>query len=170
MKMDFQKRNMAIVYIIIWLLSFTFYNIILSYSAAPAEKSRVESEGISTQIAKVIKNVLETQKSNERELERKVHHVVRKLAHMSNFFIFSFINAILFFVASEGSFWKTLFAILFIGFLGGALDEWFQLSVEGRAGRFSDVIIDFCGTCGAVLFFYLLMRHRFAYKDEKVIV
>ena len=90
--------------------------------------------------------------------------VVRKLAHYTEF---SVIGAML--TCCAYSFdrikpYRFLIQILFVGLLTAVTDETIQLFVEGRAGMFADVWIDFSGvltgTAVMLLFFTIYKRAR----------
>lgn len=73
-----------------------------------------------------------------------IFYVIRKMAHM---FVFCVLQIITFniFRAFKNSFIKSsLLSVLFV-FTYACLDEFHQLFVDGRAGLFSDVIIDTIG-------------------------
>lgn len=79
--------------------------------------------------------------------------VVRKSAHFSEYFIFF----LLFYNAYRFSFTKkrALFLSLLSVFLYACTDEFHQLFVPGREGRFRDVLIDTSGGAIAMLFCYI---------------
>lgn len=167
-----RKNTMMIVYAILWCLSFVYYNIIISYSAAPASSSAGQSRIIAIKVSEAIDTIFDTSADEEYWRVYRyncIHSMIRKLAHMTNFFIFSFINMMLFFLVNRGSANRIVVVSLIIGFFGGAIDEFTQLFVKGRSGQLVDVVVDMSGVCVACMFFLLLMRHNIVFGNKKVI-
>lgn len=78
--------------------------------------------------------------------------IVRKLAHLTEFFMQSaFLSVCLF-----KDFPKKLIYVLFSGLLTACVDEFIQSFFEGRGSLVSDVFIDFSGTVFCVIIFVLL--------------
>lgn len=85
--------------------------------------------------------------------------IVRKIGHFTEFFI---LYVFLYNVLKE-SFSKktTLIIALVYTFLYACSDEFHQIFVPGREGRFRDVLIDTCGGIAALIYFYCK-------KDNKI--
>ena len=80
------------------------------------------------------------------------------MAHVAEFYIYAFLNIMIFFVVYRKGFKKVILMTFFVGVIGASLDEFVQIFIPGRAGQFGDVIIDSVGTCGACLFFVILVK------------
>jgi len=82
--------------------------------------------------------------------------IVRKSAHIAEFF------AQAFFIAGSfsGKYKKRIVYVLFFGLLTACTDEWIQLFSDGRAGRITDIFIDFGGTAAATLLGSVVFRRR----------
>jgi len=165
--------RLMVVYMLLWCMSFTQYNAIISFSLAPSKVSSSESRVLSDRISETIDAVAKKKTKTKAEIKLRdgvIHHVVRKSAHIFNFFVFSFINLMLFFTATDKKYVKrVLMAILIIGFFGAVADEVVQLFIEGRTGCFADVLVDYVGVCLACLGFCVILRHRLLFVNKKVI-
>ena len=76
-------------------------------------------------------------------LDWLTHSVIRKLAHITEFFIQGFFLCM---------FFKPKYKFVFIiSFLTACTDEILQMFYPGRAGRLIDILIDFSGALWAVL-------------------
>lgn len=87
--------------------------------------------------------------------------IIRKAAHFSEYFILYclFLNVI----KDKKSFSRALVYSLCGVFLYACTDEFHQLFVQGRSGRFGDVLIDTMGGLTALLFNYIYIVLR---KDK----
>ncbi len=104
--------------------------IIFGQSSMPATVSNVESGGLLTIISKYLPFI--------------THHLLRKLAHFTEFAILGFLLA--------QCFHRSIFWPLFVGVLCAMTDETIQLFVSGRSGQLTDVWLDFAGVItGSVL-------------------
>ena len=120
---------------------FIFHN-----SLQPGAVSEIRSEGTTS----FLRRLLGTFMSKVLEDD----HYVRKMAHIIEFAILGVTTELNIQVWNLKR--KTFMAIgCFLGFLVAAIDETIQLYVPGRAGMFTDVIIDFSGFI--VGFFICLM-------------
>jgi len=89
------------------------------------------------------------------------HLFVRKMAHFLEFAVLSvlFCLSCYFLFAVDKTINKSLFIFISLpaSFMVAAIDETIQLFVEGRAGKFTDVLIDTSGALCAVLIFFLVV-------------
>ena len=88
-----------------------------------------------------------------------VEYVIRKLAHMFEFFCLGVTSALFFGELLLGRRRRLLLAgagALLWSFFYACSDEWHQTFVSGRAGRFADVMIDSSGALLGVLLLGLL--------------
>ena len=161
--------NVAGILAIIWMC------VIFFFSAQAKEESSVVSEGFSYRIVSSTGLLFHLHIDEEqiREMARAIEYFVRKSAHMAEYAIL----AILFYVwigrwqitRLRRSFAATVMAVIYAG-----SDEFHQLFVAGRAGTFSDVLIDSAGVALglAVLLLAenvieLLRRHRKARRENR---
>ncbi len=82
--------------------------------------------------------------------------IVRKSAHITEFFAQAAVMSVFFFENLK----KYAIYILFAGLLTAVTDEFIQLFAEGRAGMIQDVFIDFSGTVAALAVFLIIYFKR----------
>ena len=84
-----------------------------------------------------------------------IHKPVRKLAHITEFFILSIIVIILL-KNKIIDYNKLLLISISICFIFACLDEYHQTFIPGRTGQFSDVLIDMIGVLfGSLIMYYI---------------
>ena len=123
---------------------------IFSQSMKPAVESKEESEFFT--------NIFLTFLNLNPEF---LTHILRKTAHFTEFFVQGACLSCA--VICFGKYYKKIIYVLFCGLLTGVLDEYLQLFIEGRGSMVSDVLIDFSGTCTAVIIFsviYYFMKKK----------
>lgn len=162
-------RNLAGVLAIVWMC------IIFAFSAQPKEESSEVSAGFTYQMVSSTSFFFRLDLSDERvkEIADAIEGFVRKIAHMTEFGLLSILLYI----------WIGQWEMSFLrkgGTAAGAAavyavtDEIHQLFVAGRAGRFTDVLIDSAGAVLGVLVFVLIakivgiVKARKAKKQEKL--
>jgi len=97
-------------------------------------------------------------------------HDIRKYAHMFEYLCLGLSSFLFFF---EACFRRrrralcTLAAALLFCFLYACSDEWHQSFVPGRAGRFTDVLIDSAGYCAGIFLLTLIKCSRPLDKSRK---
>jgi VanZ family protein len=142
---------------VLWVLAIVYYIVINTFSVTPAAVSRAESQSVINAVEKVTEAV--QHKSESKGFlglsDKAFHKLVRKTAHVINFFILAFLHCMLFFSYSREKLITVLLA-LFVGLCGAALDEMTQFFVAGRSAQISDVLIDFVGTIFGCVFFVWL--------------
>ena len=82
--------------------------------------------------------------------------IIRKGAHFSEYLILSllYFNLLRFYINKN----KALVLSIILCFLYASTDEFHQLFVEGRAGRFTDVLIDTSGAFTASILVFLVNK------------
>ncbi len=145
--------------IILWMLVIVYYFIIISFSTTPAVKSDAESNAIVDIVVNVSEVVLhKNEEVGETWLNGKTFHcIVRKTAHVINFFILAFLHGLLFFSYAHNKKYTVLLTFL-LGLCGAVIDEITQFFIEGRSTQLSDVFIDFSGTILGCAVFILLYK------------
>lgn len=77
-------------------------------------------------------------------------HLVRKLAHFSEYMLLGF-----WLMLSLRAYTRRILSFiswpLFFGLLTATTDEFFQLSVSGRSGEVRDIVIDFSGVLAGIM-------------------
>ena len=131
--------------------------LIFSFSAQTGTESGNLSHEISYHLVSVADRVLDKGLSEEEKnaYADKIEFPVRKLAHMTEYFILAICMSFPLYVYGVRGFWLFLLAgLLCVGF--ACTDEFHQLFVPGRAGRFTDVLIDTTGGIIMLLFIALV--------------
>ena len=114
-----------------------------------------ESSGLSSQIVLWIQTYLHIPISE---------FIVRKAAHMSEYALLT-LTLIYGFYKNHYPIQKIMIYSLIGTFLYACSDEMHQLFIGGRAGQFTDVLIDTCGGCFAIMFYYVLTKLK--YKQRR---
>ena len=100
------------------------------------------------------------------------HLFVRKAAHFLEFAVMGALVCFLFyFLFIKGKETKKIYWIFYSmlpSFAVAAIDETIQLFVEGRAGKFSDVLIDSSGALCSALIFFLILYIKISHKKTPV--
>lgn len=153
--------------LILWILAIGYFFIISSFSTTPAVESRAESKAVVVVVEKIVNAVMHKTEDNSDSwvMEKTLHTIVRKTAHVVNFFILAFLHGMLFFVYS-GKISNVVILTLLMGCCGAVTDEITQLFVEGRSAQLSDVFVDFSGTILACALFVFLC-HRYILKLKR---
>ncbi|MCI8483892.1 MAG: VanZ family protein [Lachnospiraceae bacterium] len=139
--------------VILWM------TVIFAFSAQTAQESSQISQSTAYRIAKW-QNRFREQEKSEKELEEqaeKMQFVIRKGAHMSEYALLAILL-----ILHLGCYGYSRKRILLLAW-GGAVcyaasDEFHQLFVPGRAGRWTDVCIDSLGALAGVMFTEVLRR------------
>ena len=162
------------------IISFIFIIIIglmiFFFSSENAEAStKTSSKFTDAYIALFYKNFDELSASEQNEIRSNAGHTIRKLAHFTEFFLFSFVLMIFVYNIlmhlKKNSLWSFLYTIP-IGVVYAITDEFHQKFVGGRAPAFTDVLIDSSGVVfGAIISFLLLtiIKRSIIKKENKLI-
>ena len=114
-----------------------------------------ESSGLSSQIVLWIQTYLHIPITE---------FIVRKAAHMSEYALLT-LTFIYGFYKNQYPIQKIMIYSLIGTFLYACSDEMHQLFIGGRAGQFTDVLIDTCDGCFAIMFYYVLTKLK--YKQRR---
>ena len=114
-----------------------------------------ESSGLSSQIVLWIQTYLHIPISE---------FIVRKAAHMSEYALLT-LTLIYGFYKNHYPIQKIMIYSLIGTFLYACSDEMHQLFIGGRGGQFTDVLIDTCGGCLTIIFYYVLTKLK--YKQRR---
>lgn len=114
--------------------------VIFGHSMMPASVSGSESLGVLAILQKFLPFL--------------THHLVRKLAHFSVFFVLGGLLTATFWQLPRFSALKPLGSAM----LAALTDETIQLFVEGRSGQISDVWLDVLGALLATLLLWIILK------------
>ena len=129
--------------LLVWII------VIFSFSNQNGE----ESSGISDKVGARIVNLVDDLASMNWSIEEKnaaiakIAYPIRKMAHMFEYAILALLAYI--------SFSNYVISIIIV-FANGAVDELHQLFIPGRAGRFTDVLIDTSGGVIMLLIVFII--------------
>lgn len=147
------------------MLAVLWMGVIFSFSAENAEESLETSDGI---VDRVIDHLFEDKKESlpsakYDNFKMKVSYFVRKTAHFTAYMILGVLILSALFTHKLKNRMR-IFLTLTISFLYAVSDEVHQVFVPGRAGRFSDVMIDTSGAVLGILLclgtFYIIRRFK----------
>ena len=143
-----KRKKIFLSLAIIWML------VIFAFSAQKSEESTKLSNGAGRYVVTTVNEVMDKgwNEDTVEEYALAIDHPVRKLAHATEYAIL----ALLWF----GTFGSQLKSVE-IAFIYACTDEFHQLFVPGRAGLFTDVLID---TSGAIVAMIILWFICFIYK------
>jgi len=141
MKIQFKKRNIYGIFVIIWMI------VIFMFSNQNGTESQGTSDVITNSIISISDDYFGINISN---LKDTISFCIRKLAHFSIYFlggilIYNFINS--FPIKKK---YSIIFSIAF-GIAYAFFDELHQLFIDGRSGQIRDVLIDSCGVIISII-------------------
>lgn len=134
--------------------------VIFVFSAQKSEESTKLSNGAGRYVVTTVNEVMDKGWDEEKveEYALAIDHPVRKLAHATEYAIL----ALLWF----GALGSKPQAVV-IAFLYACTDEFHQLFVPGRAGLFTDVLIDTSGAAAVMLVVWLVCRVNKAFNKHR---
>lgn len=136
-----RKRKIRLILSIVWMI------FIFCMSAAPADESQTMSLSVGKLIGRLSASDWDTWSAARQEAYAlSIDHFVRKGAHAAEYAVLGILLSRLFADRRRWPAYATAGAFLY-----ACTDEFHQLFVPGRAGRFTDVLIDTCGALAGVL-------------------
>lgn len=169
--MSKKYKIIRIIFLILFIISCV---ILIVESATPGTQSANKSNAVSDTIAKVINDISEavTKEPKITNMEEFRSYIRKLVGHYGAFLIMgifaSFTFMMFFRYKKWWVFWVKVSALISYGFLFAALTEIIQLNTPGRAGVFSDVLIDFSGFMTSVgiivIIFFIIYFKKF--KNE----
>ena len=150
--MNHKKEYPTAVKLLSWLPALFVAAAIFWFSAKPAAESTEMSDTVSRLILFIGTKLgfFHGNPAQYADLIELMSFPVRKAAHMTEYLVFyCTVRFGLHFTYQTSNVKRHLFAALAIVFLYACTDEFHQLFVQGRAGRFTDVLID-CFGCAVV--------------------
>lgn len=127
---------------------------IFLFSSESAEVSKKTSRNVVKEVVSVVMK----DEAKAIKLEKKINanmHVVRKAAHLTEFFILGFLIINLLKDYKKVSIKLLIFGIIFC-LVYACSDELHQFFVSGRAARMTDIVIDTTGSIIGIGCYYLL--------------
>ena len=155
---DIMNRE-NIMKILLWLAVISWMIIIFNFSSSNGEKSDGQSRGFLSytilDVASFAQNIgIRDHAPSENNLQsviEKVNPFMRKIAHATVYFVLAFL-LLLAFHTDQNNFWRSAIITVVLCFLYSLTDEFHQTLVPGRAGVFTDCLID---TSGAIIACFL---------------
>lgn len=151
MKKENIKRNL--LFIVFLILTIAWMTAIFGFSANTADESTIQSNTVTEFIIRIFNRGFDDMSPDEQlDLINSYDRVVRKCAH---FIAYAVLGFLMYFSAGFAPFLchKNKYSAVVCSFslcvLFAVTDEYHQTFVAGRAGRFTDVLIDSSGVvCG----------------------
>ncbi|WP_176461776.1 VanZ family protein [Anaeromicrobium sediminis] len=146
----FNNKLIAWTLVILWCIC------IFAFSSDNAEKSSAKSKAVAQKVVEVAKTI---SSNNKLTIKGNLEHYIRKLAHMSEYFILAFLvcNALKYTgLRVQG---QIIYSILFV-LIYASLDEYHQTFVPGRDGKPFDVFIDSFGGILGICAYRIITRFK----------
>ena len=156
-----RRKRIFLVLAIIWML------VISAFSSRTGDLSATDSGRIGRLIGQVLVPGFEDwSEEKQNQFAEKVDYPVRKTAHATEYAILGMLLVGAYTDKEKGRFVRLLIP-WFIGTIYAATDEIHQLFVVGRTGRFTDVLIDTCGSFTGIMLSYIIGRVGSGRKDGR---
>ena len=165
--MYFMRKKIVSKKIIIYtIMTVCWIALIFSFSLQPADASSELSSGFGKMILETFApELLEELEAMPEEQLGVLHHLLRKCAHFSEYFVLGLLVML--------TLCQTLFSYkvsigVGVGVLVAAVDEMIQRFVPGRSGQMTDVLLDTVGACAGILAVYMALGWMQPMKRMKV--
>ena len=132
------KKYILLTLVILWMCVIFYFSNMVSYKSDETSDEVIDSTVL--KVSKFFKKDLT--KEQENNIYRYSVYPVRKYAHVFEYFVL-YVLVFLYLDCYKMSLKNKLISALVISILYACSDEVHQLFVEGRDGRFIDVIIDY---------------------------
>jgi len=142
------KKHYKLGIVLLWMILIYFFS----------QQTVNESIQLSSIPTMVLTNILELLFPNSVFEEEYIHHIVRKLAHFTIYFILGVLVSYLLNVGKRTS-KKIVFVAGICCLLFAISDETLQLFIYGRGAQVSDVLIDITGASLGILYVYVWRRY-----------
>lgn len=137
-------------------LTFLWLGVIFSFSLQSGEESSDVSFGVLRKLLALFSpGLAESFNLIPQEQLQLLHTIFRKCAHFSEYLILGVLASI---ALSQMNFRHKVLLGMSFCFLSAAADETLQRFVSGRAGRFTDVLIDSAGALTGIGIIFLILR------------
>ena len=144
------NTKLNILRTILILLLFMMFGVIFNFSNQNGEKSGNLSRSITEEVVQKIKSIQELEGNEREKAVKKVEYIVRKLAHLSLYFIVGILTASLINTYKLKKINQIMISFG-IGAFYAATDEFHQLFIPDRSASIIDVGIDSCGVIVGIL-------------------
>lgn len=145
----------------IWILPVAVAAAIFFFSAQPGDDSSQLSSGFIQSILKVFSRITGVENADMERMLSILSTPVRKGAHVTEYIVL-YLSLILAAYISRLRGYRWIGLSMMITFLYACTDEFHQTFVPGRAGRFTDVMIDCTGALIICIFFMFRKKRRAA--------
>ena len=146
-----KNKKKIIIYSIVVVL---FLLVIFLFSQADSSKSNGLSKSLIKQGMVIYEKILD-KKINKELFVIKLNYPIRKIAHFTEYFILAIlIYKLLFYVKKNMN--LIYFNTIMLCLMFASFDEFHQLFIGGRTGRFLDILIDTSGGILATFIMYLI--------------
>ncbi len=149
------KKYILLILVILWMGVIFYFSNMVSYKSDETSDEVIDSTVL--KVSKFFKKDLT--KEQENNIYRYSVYPVRKYAHVFEFFVL-YVLVFLYLDCYKMSLKNKLISALVISILYACSDEVHQLFVEGRDGRFIDVIIDSFGSFIGLVLCYFLKKKK----------
>lgn len=147
--------------IVFFVLIILMMGIIFKFSGSSGEESTKHSMGLIGKTIGVIAEIINPDITEEEKLVlyEKYHIPVRKIAHISEYFILCLLVC-LFLSTYDLNYIKIIFFSFIFCFLYAFTDEIHQLYVPGRSGNIIDILVDSVGILICLMIYYFKKRGK----------
>ena len=149
------KKYILLTLVILWMCVIFYFSNMVSYKSDETSDEVIDSTVL--KVSKFFKKDLT--KEQENNIYRYSVYPVRKYAHVFEYFVL-YVLVFLYLDCYKMSLKNKLISALVISILYACSDEVHQLFVEGRDGRFIDVIIDSFGSFIGLVLCYFLKKKK----------
>lgn len=143
------RITLPMVLLVLWM------GVILYFSSDTGAESSLKSGLVMKYIGPIIQKISITIRGSELSVSN-LHFIVRKLAHMFNYFMLASLSYLSCYSIKPRKFLSSLFAIVYSTTFA-LVDEFFQTFVSGRSGSVRDVMIDSIGIYISVFILSILL-------------
>lgn len=144
------RITLPMILLVLWMW------LILYFSTDTAIQSNSKSVFIEQIVGPIIQKISIILRGHEIS-SANMQFIVRKMAHMFNFGVLSFLSYLSCYSIKPRKFLSSLFAIVFSTTFA-LVDEFYQTFIPGRSGSVRDVLIDSIGIYAAVFFLAIVMN------------
>lgn len=157
-----KKRKWLFLGCILWAC------VIFSFSLQPADMSNDTSMGfISKVLGFIMPGLMEYMENMPQEQLDMLHHIVRKGAHFTEYFVLGILSGASAVVWNEWIGKKKYVIAMLYCVVVASIDETIQLFVDGRAGRIQDVLLDSVGAAAGIGFlFFMIAVSKYISKQK----
>ena len=142
------KKHYLLVIVLFWMILIYYFS----------QQTVYESIRVSSVPTMVLTGILDFLFPNSIFEEKYIHHIVRKFAHFTIYFILGVLVSYLLNIGKRKG-QKIIFIAVLCCLLFAISDETLQLFIYGRGAQASDVLIDILGASLGILYVYLSRKY-----------